>query len=74
MLYEMIDMLVQRDASIQYYEYFRDHVGTSCSLLCVERACKAIWIPTVAVQSDRDVQQCAELPFSLTGTDGCGFA
>jgi hypothetical protein len=36
---------------------------------CRCRGCKAIWVPADTVQPDRDLQQCAELHFSLIGRD-----
>jgi hypothetical protein len=48
-----------RDLCVDYTEEFY-------SFLLLERGCKAIYVPDVTVQPDRDLQHCAELNSSLT--------
>jgi hypothetical protein len=57
-----------------YFKFLRTRRLPRWLRLLVERECTSIWIRAVTQQSDKDLQQCAEFHFLLTGSKGGGRA
>jgi hypothetical protein len=60
-------MQLQLEKNFMYFSH--DCTGMFHSLQYVQRRCKDIEVPTVNVQPDKHLQQCAELQLSLTDRD-----